>query len=88
MNQLTNSNVLMAMFPIVADQVRIAEQSVLSGEGKRSVVVNRVKSIYQQTSAPIAFEALQTMLERMIEAIVDFYNSIGSFARQPQLQCA
>lgn len=88
MNHITNQNVLMAMFPLVTNEVCRAEQSVLTGASKLEAVVQAVKVIYQQTSAPLAFDALQSMLERMVEAVVAYFNNVGSFAHQPQMMSA
>lgn len=85
MNLITNQTVLMAMFPIIKDQVKRAEQSRLLGESKHEVVVKNVREIYEQTSAPVAFEKMSGMLDGMIDAVVNYYHNTGAFKHSQKI---
>jgi hypothetical protein len=90
MNILSTANVILTLLPIITDTVKNVEAAVGSGNGaqKKDLAIGIIKSIYEASNPPVAFDAIVSHITEVIAAVVTFYNSIKAFPKAVQQAAA
>ncbi len=84
MNALIIANTIIKLLPHIAATCRAVEEldeTPGKGGAKLQVVLAIVKGVYEAANPAVAFDDLRATVEKVIAAVVDFYNSIGVFRK-------
>lgn len=86
MNVVATAQVVLTLLPIISDTVKNVEAAVGAGNGqqKLTLAISVIKSLYEASSPPVAFDTIVNHITAVIAALVTYYNSIKAFTKSLQ----